>query len=104
MQLRSIALTVLVIGIAWYWVKAREVKDFALRAAARYCNDLSLQLLDQTVSLKGLRIGRNTADSLCLVRTFHFEFTSTGEDRYPGQIVIEGRKVASIKLAPHRID
>lgn len=104
MQLRSIALTSLVILIAWYWVKSREVKDRALVSAARYCKDLSLMLLDQTIVLKRQRIARDERGSLCVERTYHFDFSSAGDDRYQGKIVMQGARVASIKLAPHRID
>ncbi|TNC80981.1 MAG: DUF3301 domain-containing protein [Oleiphilus sp.] len=104
MQLRSIALTSLVILIAWYWVKNREIKDQALVAAARYCKELSLMLLDQTIVLKRQRIRKNSRGRWCIERSYQFDFTSTGDDRYQGRIVMEGPRVSSIKLAPHRID
>ena len=104
MQLRSIALTALVILIVWYWVKGREIKDLALQATRKYCNELSLMLLDQTVALKRVRVVRDARGQLCIERCFHFDFTSSGDDRYQGKIVMHGQTVASIKLAPHRID
>ena len=55
MSLRSIFLTALVALGVWYWLRSRELKDFALRAAAKYCDQLSLKLLDQTVALNSLK-------------------------------------------------
>jgi Protein of unknown function (DUF3301) len=104
MTLRSIALTALVGLGVWYWVKSREIKDVALQAASRHCEELALIFLDQSVSLAGMKIGRDARGQLCIVRTFNFDFSSTGEDRYQGQVHVEGRRISRIWLAPHRID
>ena len=104
MNLRSIFLTAVVIGIVWYWVKSREVKDRALVAVAKHCKEMSLGLLDQTIALKQTRIGKNAYGSRCIIRTYQFDFTSLGEDRYQGRVVMHGPLVAGISLDPHRID
>ena len=104
MTLRSIALTALVALGVWYWVKGREITDQALKAANRHCSDHDLIFLDQSVSLTGMKLGRDQRGQYCLVRTFSFEFSSTGEDRYQGSVIVEGKRISSIRLAPHRID
>lgn len=104
MTLRSIALTALVGLGVWYWVKAREIKEMALKAASRHCRDLDLIFLDQSVSLVSIKLGQNARKQRCIVRKFAFEFSSTGEDRYQGEVLVEGRGISSIRLAPHRID
>lgn len=104
MQLRSIALTALVALGVWYWLKAREVKERALRAAASYCQSLDLNLLDQSVALKRVRVVKDSRGRYCLARTYNFDFSANGEDRYEGSITMLGMYQDSIKLAPHRID
>jgi len=104
MSLRSIALTVLVFLGAWYWLQARELKDRALKAAARHCDDLALKLLDDSVVLNSLRLQRGFSGRRCLVRTYRFDFTSTGEERYHGEITLIGQRVGRIKLPPHRVE
>jgi len=104
MSLRSILLTGLVIAGVWYWLRSRELKDVALRAASKYCASLDLELLDQTVVFRGLGLQREASGSLRIRRRYHFDFTSTGEDRYQGELVLLGRKVEKISLQPHRID
>ena len=104
MQLRSILLTAIVCAGVWYWIKNRELKDFALRSAAKYCDSLSLRLLDQTVTLSKLRIEKNDRGQRVIVRTYHFDFSADDQDRYKGKIILHGRKVESIQLAPHRIE
>lgn len=103
MSLRSIALTFLVFLGAWYWLQARERKELALKAAARHCDELALKLLDDSVVLQSLRLQRNAAGRSCLVRHYRFDFTSTGEERYQGELILAGKQVVSIKLPPHRV-
>jgi len=104
MSLRSIALTALIILAVWYWLRAREIKEQSFKAAAKYCDELSLKLLDDSVVLKQIRPVRSSQGHRCLQRLYLFEFTSTGEDRYQGEIVLIGRKVEHIKLQPHRVE
>lgn len=104
MSLRSIVLTLVVIFLGWYWLRAREIKDQCLHAAARYCENLSLKLLDESVALSSIKFVRNQSGSFFLKRRYNFDFTSNGEDRYKGEITLIGRKVEQIKLEPHRID
>ena len=51
--------------------------------------------------IKGLFPVRDESGSLCLRRRYRFEFTSTGEVRYRGVIVMVGRNKQSIELEPH---
>ena len=104
MSLRSIFLTLIVFALVWYWLRAREIKEQSLKAAAKYCEKLSLKLLDEAVSLRSLKPVRNASGGLSIRRCYQFDFTSNGEDRYLGEIVIIGQKIDQIKLQPHRID
>lgn len=104
MSLRSIFLTALVFLGVVYWLRARDLKQLALMAATQHCKSLDLSLLDESVVLKSLKPQRNPQGKLCLVRSYHFDFTSNGEDRYQGEISLTGKRVLHIKLPPHRID
>ncbi|KZY28724.1 MULTISPECIES: DUF3301 domain-containing protein [unclassified Oleiphilus] len=104
MSLRSLVLTLLVCLIVWYWLKARELKDIALRAAAKHCRELDLSILDQTVVLRSLKLKRGNAGRLQIIREYGFEFSSTGEDRYKGSVKMAGARVQGVKLAPHRVE
>lgn len=104
MTLRSILLTTLVIVGCWYWLKSRELKDVALRAAAKRCGELGVELLDQSVALRSIKFARNTAGSVCLYRRYTFDFSTTGEQRYQGEVFVLGNRIERIALAPHRVD
>ena len=104
MSLRSIFLCALVGLFVWYVLASREIKERAVRAAFKHCESLSLRLLDQTVVLARIRIGRAGAGSIKFVRDYKFDFSSTGNDRYEGRIRMVGARVDSIHLEPHRVD
>ncbi|MCH2160141.1 MAG: DUF3301 domain-containing protein [Oleiphilaceae bacterium] len=103
MSLSSIFLTALIGFGVWYWIKSRDLKEFAYRRVARECKRLDLQLLDQTVALKSVRLARNHRGAMSLRRVYGFDFSSTGEDRYEGEIIFLGSLVEEVKFAPHRI-
>lgn len=85
------------------WWNAQGVKQIALQATKAHCKKVDVQLLDDGVVLRGFWLKRNSRGSVCLWRSYDFEFTSTGEERYPGQVVLLGRQVEEITMAPYRI-
>jgi hypothetical protein len=86
------------------WWNAQGVKQLALQATRIYCKKMDVQLLDDVVFLRGFWFKRNTKGQACIWRSYNFEFTSTGNERYRGQIVLLNRFVDDISLEPYRID
>jgi len=86
------------------WWNAQGVKQQALQATKAYCKKMEVQLLDEGLVLKGFWLKRGNRGSLCLWRSYNFEFTSTGNERYSGLIILLGRRVESIQLDPHRLN
>lgn len=87
-----------------YWWHSKGVKERTLVAVRRHCEKLDLQLLDQSVALRGLWFKRDDAGKLHFWRSYTFDFSSQGDDRYQGRIVLLGSRIVSIELDPHRID
>lgn len=88
----------------FYWWKAHGMKETALAAVRRYCREMQLDLLDDTVVLKAFWFKRDSQGRIRMWRTFLFEFSSTGEERYSGRIVLLGSTVESIQLQPYRFE
>ena len=86
------------------WWNAQGVKQVALDATRAYCKKMDVQLLDDGVVLRGFWLKRDNRGSIRLWRSYNFEFTSTGNDRYAGQIILLGRLVENIHLEPHRLN
>lgn len=77
------------------------IKTLALQYLDQHFRQQDLQLLDQTIVLKGVWPRRSDSGSLQLRRRYRFEFTSTGEERYKGMIELSGRRLQRIELEPH---
>jgi len=92
---------VLVGAGAWYWWITRNAKTLALRMAWHRCRELNLQLLDQSVVLRKTRVQRGDDGVLQLRRYYDFEFSSTGEERYRGSLVMAGSRLIEFELAAH---
>ncbi len=71
--------------------------------AMDHCRRLDLQLLDQSMVIRGLWLARKSDGSLVIRRIYQFEFTSTGEQRYQGRIVLIGMALKSIDLEAYRL-
>ncbi|MBU6952094.1 MULTISPECIES: DUF3301 domain-containing protein [unclassified Hahella] len=87
----------------WGWWEALKVREIALGAARRQCQELDLQFLDGSVALRKLGLRRDARGSMRLARTYTFEFSSTGEERYNGEVDTLGRWVKDVRLDAHRI-
>ncbi len=90
--------------VALFWWQNLKVREQALVAVKRYCAKEMLQLLDQSVALKSMRIKRSSdTGRLVLNRNYAFEFTSTGDERYRGWIEMHGQRFAGIQTEPYKI-
>lgn len=90
--------------VAAYFWHAHAIRELALGVARKRCRELDVQLLDDTVVLRGLWVRRGEGGRLQWWRSYLFEFTATGDDRYPGSIEMLGRRVIALELAPHRLN
>jgi len=99
-----ILISLIVLGFV-YWFHAQKIKELALAATHAHCLAMDVQMLDDYIAEAGLSLKRdNSSGKLLVERTFLFEFSSTGDERYNGKIIMRGERVASIYLEPHRIN
>lgn len=89
-------------GFFVFWWKTQGVRQFAYQAARRRCDELGLQLLDQSIMLHGIAFRRAPSGSLSVVRRFVFEFSTTGDQRYSGEVQMLGASVYRIEFEPHK--
>ena len=99
----AILLMLFVFAAAWWW-RGYAVKEVALRSTRQHCHELQVQLLDESVVMRGLWLKRDARGLLRVRRSYEFEFTSTGDERYYGCTVMLGPRVESIQLQPHRLN
>ena len=95
-------LTLLVLMLMHWW-HSLKVKEKALKAATKYCREMDIQLLDQSIYLRGFWLKRDDNGKLRVWRSYLFDFTATGDDRARGRVVMLGNQITGIYLDPHRI-
>ncbi len=74
----------------WFWFDSLAAREAACRIGRQTCQRANTQFLDDTVSLKRLRLGRDADGHLCLLRTYQFDYTDTGTQREQGTIAMLG--------------
>lgn len=103
-DLKDIALLLLfAIGAYWWWC-AHAVKEVALNLTRAHCKAMDVQLLDESVVMRGLWLKRDARGAWRIRRSYMFEFTSTGEQRYNGCTVMLGVLMETIQLEPHHLN
>ena len=80
-------------GIAWLWFDSLKAREAAVRAARGICAAEGLMLLDDTVSISGLKPVRGADGRLTLQRAYDFEFSDTGNNRLKGGMVLQGHRL-----------
>ena len=82
------------------WAGAMRAREAAVAAAAAACTKQESVLLDDTVALARIGIGRDPYGHLHVRRIYRFEFAD-GDERRPGSVALLGTRVLAIHLAGH---
>jgi hypothetical protein len=88
----------LIAALIWFWSDSLRARERTLRACATACEQLNVQLLDQTVSLSRLGIRRDAHGRLQMRRIYAFEFSIGGGGRWHGHAVLLGQNVEYVQL------
>ncbi len=86
-----------------FWWSTMRAREQALAAVCLYCRKMELTLLDDCVALTGAWFKRDRTGNLLAWRSYSFEFTVTGFERYQGKIILLGSQVESITTQPYRL-
>lgn len=96
-NLHDLFLLLLLGAVVGTWMKLARARELAVAAARRHCELHGLQLLDETVGLKAIRL-RRVGGQRRLERGYAFEVSVDGDDRQPGRIWMQGRRVTGLSL------
>jgi hypothetical protein len=89
--------------IAVYWWQSGMFKGRARELAIAHCRQLGLQLLDQSMVITGIWPARSDSGKIEFRRTYQFEFSSIGDRRYQGLLVMQGMRLKSIELETYKL-
>ena len=98
MDLLDILALMLFAGGGWLWYDSLDAREKAVAAAKSACASEDLLLLDDTVAIVRLRLGRDDDGVVRIRRVYGFEYSDTGNDRHAGSIVMLGSRVLVINL------
>ena len=90
-----------------FWSAGRAAAERAEAVGRNACRAAGVQLLDESVHALGLRLCRHDNGWLGLERTFRFDYSSNGEDRRVGRLVLRGDRLVyfsgPVTTTPHSI-
>ncbi len=98
----DIALLLVVVLAAWFWLDSLHKRDIAVAAGKQAAQRYDLQFLDETVAFTRLWAARDEMGRLKLRRTYHFEVSDTGTDRLSCSITLLGQRVVGLEIPPYR--
>jgi len=87
------------LALAW-WNAARAANERAIALGRAACERAGVIWVDQTVHASGFRLYRHENGRLGLERRFRFEYSFTGHDRHPGQLILRGDHLVSLVGPP----
>lgn len=103
MTFAELSAALVLAGLVWFWFDSLKAREAGIEAARRACLREGVQFLDETVVGRGGRFARNEQGHAVLRRAFEFEYSPSGDDRYPGAVVLEGRDVVLVDVSAHRL-
>lgn len=106
----QLILLIVLASIGLLWWSSTQAKEIATQHARQCCKTHQLQLLDQTVALKKIRLARNSRGQLDWQREYEFEYTGKEQlepadaratdtrHRDRGSIFMSGRRLIRVNL------
>lgn len=96
-DLSDLLLLLVLVAVIGAWLRLSVARERAVREARRQCQQHGLQLLDETVGLRAVRL-RRVHGLRRLERCYGFEVSVDGHDREPGRLWMLGDALSSLSL------
>lgn len=100
----ELSFLLILIALIYYWLDSIRAKEVATDNAKKACTKVLLEFLDDTVLIKKVRLRRNTQGQMAIYREYEFEFSSTGEFRYKGEVRLLGKSLIDVKMEPYQFN
>ena len=96
-DLSNLLLLLALSGVVGLWLKLSVARERAIQEARRQCQQHGLQLLDETVGLRGVRLRRINGLRM-IERCYGFEVSIDGDDREAGRLWMIGNALSGLSL------
>ncbi|MBF0176436.1 MAG: DUF3301 domain-containing protein [Magnetococcales bacterium] len=87
---------ILLVVVVWYF--QMQARERTLLLAQRVCDDMAIQLLDDTVAISYLGLRRNASGQMCIQRVYTFEFTDQTQLRRQGTVIYLGGHLETLLI------
>jgi len=95
---QSLVPLLVLLAALYVWQNALRAREVARGLCQDLCVRANVQLLDQTVALRGLRLKKVPSRGFLLRRDYGFEFSVDGKDRHRGSLSIVDDQVLAHNL------
>lgn len=95
-MLSTLIFLLLTTALLAFWFAGRAAAETATWLGQQACARAGVQWLDHSVHLVSMRVARGPSGWLGLERHYRFEYSSGGEDRRAGRIVLHGRRLLAL--------
>lgn len=99
---RTVLSEILALGllafIAWFWFDSLRARERATRTVRKLCDRERVQLLDGTVALGRIWLGREQSGRLQICRIYLFDYVGEDEQRRQGLVVTVGASIREAQL------
>ncbi|MDP1658869.1 MAG: DUF3301 domain-containing protein [Methylotenera sp.] len=98
----ELALLILMIVIAWFWLDSMAKRERATLLGRELAARFNLQLLDETVACSKLWLARNSRGRMHFLRTYEFDVSANGADRLHCHLILLGNQLGSWHIPPYQ--
>jgi uncharacterized protein DUF3301 len=98
MSFAELLALILLCLLGWFWLDSIRVRELGVQAARSACRREGVQLLDDTVSIRSVRLARDDDGRLSLRRVYDFEYSGSGDDRQRGSVMLLGGEVVLLDV------
>lgn len=88
--MNSLYFLILLAIVVWFWQENLRYREYAVRQCKKICQEMDLQLLDQTVALTSLKFRKDQNRKIRMLRRYSFEISMDGANRFRGYIILLG--------------
>lgn len=95
----EILLLLIILGVVVIvWYESLRIRELVIQRCNILCKEAELQLLDQTVAMTAISLGKSRNGMPCLARRYQFEVSERGTERYKGYVNLLGRDIVLISF------
>lgn len=84
--------------IVWLWQENLRHREYAIQQCRKICQEMNLQLLDQTVAMTSLNLRRDSNKKFRVLRKYGFEVSMDGANRCRGYIILLGLNIIHTEI------